>query len=127
MPEHVHLLVSEPEIKTLAVAIQALKQSVSRKAVAQEGPFWLPRYYDFNVRGKDVKTTKLRYMHRNPVERGLVGDPADWEWSSYRHYQTGDPGTVEIESWWTQAVREKLEIPEAFLESVQRSKQNRVL
>jgi putative transposase len=28
MPEHVHLLVSEPERATLAIALQALKQSV---------------------------------------------------------------------------------------------------
>ncbi len=27
-----------------------------------------------------------RYIHRNPVEAGLVGRPADWPWSSYRAY-----------------------------------------
>jgi hypothetical protein len=44
---------------------------------------------------------KLRYIHRNPVVRGLVARPEDWKWSSYRHYQTGLRGTVEIESEWT--------------------------
>jgi hypothetical protein len=44
---------------------------------------------------------KLRYIHRNPVRRGLVAKPEDWKGSSYRHYQTGMPGTVEIESEWT--------------------------
>jgi REP-associated tyrosine transposase len=34
MPEHVHLLVSEPERSTLAAALQALKQSVSRQLIA---------------------------------------------------------------------------------------------
>ena len=29
---------------------------------------------------------KLRYLHRNPVKRGLVDNPADWKWSSFRHY-----------------------------------------
>src|SRR3974390_1124286 len=33
MPEHVHLLVSEPEKSTLATAIKAIKQSVARKQV----------------------------------------------------------------------------------------------
>jgi len=33
MPEHVHLLVSEPERGTLATAIKALKQSVARRQV----------------------------------------------------------------------------------------------
>jgi len=31
MPEHVHLLVSEPERKSLALSLQMLKQMVSRK------------------------------------------------------------------------------------------------
>jgi len=29
---------------------------------------------------------KLCYLHRNPVKRGLVEKPEDWEWSSFRHY-----------------------------------------
>ena len=40
-------------------------------------------------------------MHRNSVVRELVEKPEEWEWSSYRHYLTGEPGTVEIESHWT--------------------------
>ena len=27
-----------------------------------------------------------RYIHRNPVEAGLVGRPGEWRWSSYRAY-----------------------------------------
>ena len=44
---------------------------------------------------------KLRYIHRNPVARGLVERPEDWQWSSFRHYFTGADGAVEIESQWT--------------------------
>jgi hypothetical protein len=44
---------------------------------------------------------KLRYIHRNPVRRGLVAKLEDWRWSSFRHYATGLRGTVEIESEWT--------------------------
>jgi putative transposase len=102
MPEHVHLLLSEPWARTLATALQALKQSVSRKlALRQAEPFWQTRYYDFNVWTSAKRIEKLRYMHRNPVTRGLVERPEDWQWSSYRHYLTGAEGTVEIESEWT--------------------------
>jgi hypothetical protein len=45
---------------------------------------------------------------RNPVRRGLVEKLEDWEWSSYRHYLTGEPGVVEIESQWTARVWERL-------------------
>jgi putative transposase len=48
---------------------------------------------------------KLKYIHRNPVKRGLVERPEDWAWSSFRHYVTGESGVVEIESPWTEYYR----------------------
>ncbi len=125
MPEHVHLLVSEPERGTLATAIKALKQSVARRQVKlggglrsskQKDPhkqkplvwgtqnprgtqhFWQKRYYDFNVCTPEKRVEKLKYIHRNPVHRGLVARSEDWPWSSYRHYALGELGTVQIES-----------------------------
>ena len=44
---------------------------------------------------------KLRYLHRNPVKRGLCDKPEDCHWSSFRHYATGEQCSVEIESEWT--------------------------
>jgi putative transposase len=103
MPEHIHLLVSEPQNGTLARAIQALKLSVAVRR--RERPFWLRRYHDFNVDTEKKHVEKLRYLHRNPVVRGLCTKPEDWPWSSFRHYATGALGTVEIESQWTTARR----------------------
>jgi putative transposase len=99
MPEHLHLLVNEPQRALLSKAVQALKLSVSMRG--RERPFWQAHYYDFNVSTHEKFVEKLRYMHRNPVKRGLVAKPEDWKWSSYCHYLTGTPGTVEIESEWT--------------------------
>jgi putative transposase len=112
MPEHVHLLVSEPERSKLAVVLQMLKQVSSRKLsdCARGKAFWQKRYYDFNVFYERKRVEKLRYMHRNPVKRGLVENPEDWKWSSYRHYLTGIEGVVEIESPWTARRREWLGI-----------------
>jgi putative transposase len=106
MPEHVHLLVSEPRKTLLSNAIQALKLSVSVQS--RERPFWQARYYDFNVHNEEKRVEKLRYMHRNPVKRGLVEKPEEWAWSSFRHYATGIEGRVEIESFWTGARRDGL-------------------
>jgi putative transposase len=68
--------------------------------------FWDRRYYDFNVYNSTKVPEKLKYMHRNPVKRGLVVEPQDWPWSSLRHYATGEAGTVELESHWTAERRE---------------------
>ncbi|HEY1992993.1 MAG TPA: transposase [Edaphobacter sp.] len=96
MPEHVHLLVSELleyEV-SLSKAIQSLKLSVSKRLGPK--PFWQVRYYDFNVFTHNKRVEKLKYMHRNPVARGLVERPEDWKWSSYRHYLLDESGPVRI-------------------------------
>ena len=156
MPEHVHLLLSEPKRLTLADAVHYLKlsfvkrlrspkrskQTVTCGAPGSDGvpgsrgapdsgspigpgsgrigvkgsrpplgvnlgtSFWQQRYYDRNVRDWREFEVKLRYLHRNPVKRGLVDKPEDWKWSSLRHYALREKGRVEIESEWTARDRE---------------------
>src|SRR5271170_2240851 len=107
MPEHVHLLLSEPEQGLLAEALKSLKQGVSRHLLDETEHFWQKRYYDFNVCNTHQFSEKLRYIHRNPIRRGLCKRPEDWEWSSFRHYATGVEGRIEIESEWTARKREE--------------------
>jgi REP-associated tyrosine transposase len=104
MPEHVHVLMSEPPGETPSKAIQKLKQRVSRrlrkrrKYVAanqlrfefgkEEAPaFWQARFYDFNVYSAGKKSEKLNYTHANPVIRKLLKHPKDWPGSSWSHYR----------------------------------------
>jgi putative transposase len=107
MPEHVHLLLSEPAKRDPSVVVQVLKQRVSRRlrrrirarsstqqlhlwhesATIAHRSFWQRRFYDFNVWSRKKRIEKLNYMHMNPVKRGLVSDPKLWLWSSYRFYQ----------------------------------------
>jgi len=105
MPEHVHLLLSEPEQGTLADAIHYLKLCFSKRRGA--GAFWQKRYYDRNVRNEQEFHEKLRYLHRNPVKRGLVPAAEGWKWSSFRHYARGEDCGVEIESEWMALERER--------------------
>jgi putative transposase len=96
MPEHVHLLLSEPldDETPLSKALQSLKLSVSKRLAPS--PFWQTRYYDFNVFTHSKRVEKLKYMHRNPVTRDLVERPEDWPWSSYCHYLLDKPSPVWI-------------------------------
>ena len=112
MPEHVHLLVTEPERSTLAVALQVLKENVAHKIPhPPDTPFWQPRYYDFNVWSPEKRVEKLKYLHRNPVWGRLVEKPEDWAWSGFLHYVTGVEGVVEVESEWTARRRERMGMP----------------
>ena len=90
MPEHVHLLISEPERGRLSIALQMLKQITAQQLLLR-----------FQRLERAKRIEKLRYIHRNPVKRGLVERPEDWLWSSFRHYATGADSPVEIESQWT--------------------------
>ena len=102
MPEHVHLLMSEPEIGTPSTVVHSLKLRVSKRLRAKsessmEAPqFWQRRFYDFNVYSAEKRREKLEYMHRNPVKRGLVTTPEQWRWSSYRSYALGERGLVLV-------------------------------
>jgi putative transposase len=107
MPEHVHLLLSEPRRHPLATTLNVLKAETSKLLKSDRRQFWQTRYYDFNVLTHRKHVEKLKYIHRNPVERGLVESPEHWPWSSYRHYLTTEPGRVEIESEWTWNLRER--------------------
>ena len=115
MPEHIHLLVSEPEEKNPSTVMQALKLGFARRILAREKRkrqpsqgrlfgdaarhIWQKRFYDFNVWTERKRIEKLRYMHRNPVKRGLVASPELWKWSSFRAYSLGEAGSVKVNAW----------------------------
>jgi putative transposase len=57
------------------------------------------RFYDFNVWTEKKRVEKLKYMHRNPVKRGLVSSPELWAWSSFRYYALREKGVVKIDGY----------------------------
>ena len=73
----------------------------------RERHFWQARFYDFNVYSNEKRFEKLRYMHANPVKRGLVSAPELWAWSSFRAYMYGAPSVVKIDE--LEAVRQRKE------------------
>ena len=117
MPEHIHLLISEPEVGTPSTVMQVLKQRTARTLLPkpkpreprqielfgeapERAPFWQSRFYDFNVWTNRKRVEKLRYMHQNPVKRGLVAEPEDWHWSSCRFYLLDELGPVRVNEGW---------------------------
>jgi hypothetical protein len=54
---------------------------------------------DFNIWSKQKRMEKLRYMDNNPVRRGLVLEPEQWAWSSYRAYAFGEAGVAKLNQW----------------------------
>ena len=117
MPEHVHLLISEPETGNVSRVLQVLKQRVSlairgRKkrvsrrqlalkfgdAMKEDRRFWQRRFYDFNVWSDAKRKEKLHYMHANPVKAKLVQHPGDWPWSSWCYWYRRE-GLLKMDPW----------------------------
>jgi putative transposase len=112
MPEHFHLLISEPQQGDPSKVMQLVKQlyaqrvlrRVRRKRNVDQASLrnlepvhvWQARFYDFNVWTERKRVEKLRYMHRNPVKRGLVTEPEQWRWSSFQDYLDGQTGKVRV-------------------------------
>jgi putative transposase len=116
MPEHVHLLLSEPPKSTPSIVLKVLKQRVARDLRRKDRKagndqlrlafmtgdvglvrFWQPRFHDFNVYSRYKLRQKLEYMHENPVKRGLVKNAGEWIWSSFWFYEKGELGLVKID------------------------------
>jgi putative transposase len=117
MPEHIHLLVTEPEVGNPSTVMQVLKQRTARALLPRKKrvdprqrrllddailhtPFWQARFYDFNVWTEKKRVEKLRYTHRNPVKRRLASSAEEWRWSSYRSYLLDEAGPVRVNESW---------------------------
>ncbi|MGA7783439.1 MAG: transposase, partial [Candidatus Acidiferrales bacterium] len=130
MPEHVHLLISEPKTGNPSKAVQVLKQKVSRTlrrrrrkiphgqlqlAFRDSSPdakhLWQRRFYDFNVWSWPKVREKLEYMHANPVKRKLVRHPKDWPWSSWSFYEGSGRGLICIDPFGEEKESKENAIP----------------
>jgi REP element-mobilizing transposase RayT len=107
MPEHLHLLLLPPDAWQLGIEIGKLKSRIASRLIVEQPDslasfldqleivkdyrrrlaVWTPRRFDRNLRHEDAVRTRIDYCHANPVKRGLVTDPGDWVWSSYRWYE----------------------------------------
>jgi REP element-mobilizing transposase RayT len=61
---------------------------------------WQDSFWDKILYNERMLRQKLNYMHRNPVRAGLVENPEDYPYSSYRNYVLGDQTLIEIDMDW---------------------------
>jgi REP-associated tyrosine transposase len=74
---------------TISQAIHDVKRVCARHLHAPrgtEGPVWQHQFWDRFVRHAREFDNRLAYMHLNPVRRGLVAKPEEWDWSSYNNF-----------------------------------------
>lgn len=117
MHNHVHIVLQPKENSRLGIIIGELKSRSAReifrrweekglkifsKLTVNDGDnqrhaFWQKRFYDHNCRTMESAIEKINYCHNNPVKRGLVKEPGDWYWSSYRWYNGYEGAKIDID------------------------------
>lgn len=94
MPNHVHLLLFSELRETLSKYLQRVNLSYScwyRKRYEFCGHVWQGRFRSSPIEKESYLTECSRYIERNPMNAGMVTDPKDYRWSSYRFYAEGMP------------------------------------
>lgn len=87
MTNHVHLLVT-PEVPStipqVLIAIGRRYVQYINKTYQRSGTLWDSRYKSSLVQSDRYLLGCQRYIELNPVRAGIVQDPAEYPWSSYR-------------------------------------------
>ena len=88
MPDHVHLLFTalrDAEGWTFALPeiLKAIKGTSARsvnKLSGRHGSVWQDESFDHVLRGDESFDETVDYIRQNPVRRGLVQEPEEYEW-----------------------------------------------
>ncbi len=89
MPTHYHLILKQLKdngIVDFATSIQKGYTEFFNLKHNRKGPLWEGRFKSILVDKDEYLIHLTRYIHLNPVTAGLVDDPKDWQFSSYREY-----------------------------------------
>jgi putative transposase len=95
MPEHVHLLLTPGNDVTIERAIQLIKGAYSHElggVIGRDQEIWQRGFTDHRIRNDIDFMHHRNYIHRNPVERGIVPTPSDYR------YCSAFPG-FKLDSW----------------------------
>jgi putative transposase len=94
MTNHVHLLVTPRRAALVPKLLIALgRRYVQRinSAYQRTGTLWDSRYKSSLIDAPAYLLACMRYIELNPVRAGMVRDPADYRWTSYRANGLGRP------------------------------------
>ena len=89
MNNHVHLLMSIPASGSLARTMHGINLAYTvwfNRKYKRVGHLWQGRFKSFPVEEDRYLLECGRYIERNPVRAGLVENPGDYPWSSFRFH-----------------------------------------
>jgi putative transposase len=97
MTNHVHLLVSPPDIPSISRLMRDVNQIFGQYLNRKNnrcGSVWQGRFKASLVDSKNYFLTCQRYIELNPVRAGMVVKPGRYAWSSYGTNGEGQPSAL---------------------------------
>lgn len=89
MPDHFHIIIQPSDEYPLPKIMNFIKGNFARKyneIHKRKNPVWQKRYYETVMREEKDIVHRINYTHNNPVRKGIVLEPKDYEFSSYHQY-----------------------------------------
>jgi putative transposase len=99
MTNHVHLLITPHNDQSLGKAMQMLGRyyvQYYNYCYRRTGTLFEGRYKATLIDSESYLLTCMRYIELNPVRAGMVPDPADYPWSSYRYNALGQADELVV-------------------------------
>jgi putative transposase len=94
MLNHFHLLMTARDKRGVSKAMQALGPryvGYFNRRHQRTGTLWEGRYRSVPIDSERYLFTCYRYIEQNPVRAGIVADPDNYRWSSFRANAMGEP------------------------------------
>ena len=116
MKNHPHLSIYTHEDTNVSKVMQGLQLTYGnyhRKRYTYVGHLWQGRFKSIIIKDDAQLVATAMYIESNPVEAGIVKDPKEYPWGSYRYYAFGednplvDPNPLYLELGKTPVERQK--------------------
>lgn len=99
VPNHFHFELKVGDGKILPLVLHDITQTYTKyhhEKYQTVGYLWQGRYKNMLVEEGDYHWKLGGYIERNPLRLGLVKNPGEWKWSSYRFYAYGEPMRIKV-------------------------------
>lgn len=99
MPDHVHFLIipQQGTISDIMRNIKAYTGNAIRLKLKIDSDVWQDSFYDHLIRDEKDFEARLQYMHKNPLQKGIVDDPDYYPYSSYINLYTDRKPILQID------------------------------
>ncbi len=121
MNNHLHLLITPMNKESLGKFMQTMANRYVRYFNAtrnRTGTIWEGRFKSCLVDSENYLFSLYRYIEMNPIKANMVGNIADYPWSSYRHNALGEQDRLITEHKLYESLGENLELRTEYYQKI---------